>query len=243
VASVLVNGFFAWHFFKSDDIDRTPPWHPFELNSELTLESIVEDGYKFGAMPCGQVQYYKEVGDTYIQYEVEVDCESYDGHYERDLKLIDEEIVSIEEPRDSIEAIKYANESKSAWEEEIAANKYYPWNIDEIDNCYQKVNWRYFSKSLGHKIDSLELRDYVRSNGGFVMATANDWNASSGGAFMVSHSDSELYFQCFISNENFDEVGPPEWKLSIVGRIPALNQEVINNERIRQAKKDEFYRQ
>ncbi len=238
---MLINGFFAWTFFSSDDVDRSPPWHPFELNSELTLESIVKAGHKFKGMPCGQVQYFKEIGDTYIQYEVEVDCNTYNGHYESDYDLAVEEFGTL--VKDSIKNEGKSDKNEKPREEEIVSNKYYPWNIDEIKNCYQKVNWRYFSKSLGQSIDSLDLIDFIESNGGSVLTTARDWNSKKGGAFVVHHSESDLYFHCLVRKENFEKQGQPIWNLSIARRIPPLNQEVIKAERDRQQKVDKYYRQ
>jgi hypothetical protein len=48
----------------------TPSNNPFILSPNLTLKSLINDGYRFLSMPCAQVQYSKTFGDTTIQYEV-----------------------------------------------------------------------------------------------------------------------------------------------------------------------------
>jgi len=58
-----------------------PPWHPFELRSDLTLDDLVADGYRFSDMPCGMLHFSKTIGDTTIRYYVEFDCEYYKGTY------------------------------------------------------------------------------------------------------------------------------------------------------------------
>lgn len=256
VASLLINCFFISLLFEAENIDRTPPWHPFELNSELTLESIVQNGYRFSSFPCGQVQYSKEIGDTYIQYEVEVDCKSYDGHYDYEyLELVDESdsslvIVDLEldeselyKDTDSIESELNREQDYKNWQEEITNNQYYPWDLNEIKDCYQKISWRYFARSLGSEIDSLGLIEYIESNDGYVITSTNDWNTTLGGSFMVRYDKTELYFRCFIGKESNAETEEPQWSLDITSRIPQLNQKAINEQQDRRAKIQEYYKE
>jgi len=164
ITSIILNVILCYFlFFKKNKIDRTPPWHPFKLNSHLNLKSIVENGYKFDSSPCGQVQYTKQIADTIIQYEVGIDCNDYKGHYDSsnlgiDIKEEDENSLDLEE-------VILKKELKTM-EEMISENKYYPWKINEIKNCFQQIKWRVFTIDLGNKIDSLSLKKYIYNKGG-----------------------------------------------------------------------------
>lgn len=223
--SLLVNAFLIYLLLKPEQVDRTPPWHPFELNSELTLESIVEDGYRFVAMPCGQVQYLKQVGDTSIQYEVEVDCNKYVKKFRAEPEFNGEDI-----PEDTA-----TDSSKKAQgiEEVVAENKYYPWYPEEIKGCYQNINWRVFTISLGPKIDTLALRKYIEQNGGYIMESTENWNSPKGGSFMVHHFESKLYFHCTVRNENIHQSEEVNWQFRITRHIPHLDQKSIMKEKER----------
>lgn len=241
MVSIALNAILAYQLLKSDEVDRTPPWHPFKLNSELTLESVVKDGYRFASIPCGQVQYTKQIGDTIIQYEVEVDCMEYKGQYQPFTEdLPDEEIVTLNSSEE--EELK-SDKQKDTWEEERVLNKYFPWNLNEINDCYQKINWRVFTISLGTAIDSSFVRNYVQNKGGYIMESTGKWNSYSGGSFMVNYHDSNLYFFCTISNENYNDSENANWLFQIVRYIPQLDNKSIMKEKEWQKKKEKYYKQ
>ena len=236
--SIVLNGILVYLFLKEDKVDRIPFWHPFELNSELTLESIVENGYRFAFMPCGQVQYTKQIGDTIIQYEVEIDCNKYNGKYQRSTTYFEEEDVLENTPIE--EESKDAKVTKTM-EEEVAENKCYPWNRKEINDCYQNINYRVFTISLGATIDSLFIRDYVSRNGGYILSSTEKWDTKNGGSFMVSYDESGLFFYCNLKTENYYDTEEPNWQLEIVSSIPKLNQKAILQEKQWQEKKNKYF--
>lgn len=228
----------AYQVLKLDKLDRTPPWHPFILNSELTLKSIVKNGYRFESMPCGQVQYTKQLGDTIIQYEITIDCEKYEGKY-LPSKEIFEEKNNIKDMQ-NIAELNSVEKSKIL-EEEITANKFYPWKLDEIDNCYQKISWRVFNISLGKSIDSIFIRDYVHNKGGYIIESTENWNTLEGGDFMVSHNDSNLYFLCTLVYDTYENQQEKKWQFRIIRNIPHLNQKSIMKQKSWQNKRTQYY--
>jgi hypothetical protein len=223
---------------KTDDVDQHPPWHPFELNSELTLQSIVKDGYRFAGMPCGQVQYIKNMGNTTIQYEVEVDCSSYEGKYDPHESLIEEDTIPPSKYEPTSKEIAERRKKYLIWKKEMIANHYYPWNINDIKDCYQNIWARFFTLNLGETVDRNFIKSYVRENGGRILNSSDNWDLQNGGTFFVEHVESNLYFQCSIEKSHPDE---RLWELRIVRTIPKLDQKKILKEKIWKEKKAAFY--
>lgn len=219
---VFATTIFLYLICKPEKVDRRAPWHPFKLNSELTLKSIVKDGYRFNSSPCGFVQYTKELGDTIIQYEVYVDCNKYKKKYSTpflaDLKTF---------MNSNIKANLIPKKANKTIEEEITENKFYPWNINEISNCYQKINWRVFTIHLGKTLDYECIRDFVFKKNGYIINDTIKWNADGSGSFMVYHSDSYLYFYCTITNNKRNNDTENDWEFQIIRHIPSLNQKTI----------------
>jgi hypothetical protein len=238
VISIVLNAILVYFYLKEEEVDRTPFWHPFELNSELTLESIVENGYRFAFMPCGQVQYTKQIGDTIIQYEVEIDCNKYNGKYQRPTEYVEED----ESKENTLTKEKSKNTQISrTFEEEREENKYYPWKLGEISDCYQDISYRVFTISLGSSIDSSFVRNFVSKNGGYILSTTESWDTKSGGSFMVSHEESDLHFYCNLRSENYYDTEETNWQFEIVSSIPRLNQKSIIKEKNWQEKKNKYY--
>ncbi|MGD1847208.1 MAG: hypothetical protein ACFB10_17595 [Salibacteraceae bacterium] len=188
---------------RPNTVDRSPHWHPFEVNSALTLEALVEDGYRFAAAPCGQVQFIKTVGDNSIQYEVEITCP------------IEAEISSCDK----------VSEEKTL-EETIAKNPYYPFCINDIQGCKEIISWRLYHLKLGKTIDSLKIIQLVESFGGYVRSIGNGWTTATGGNVLVYYAPNELLFYCLIQKEyEVDSLGNPidsTFVFSIADRIPNL---------------------
>jgi hypothetical protein len=231
ISSAILNIALLYFLFsKSEKIDRTPYLHPFELNSNLNLKSIVKNGYKFDSMPCGQVQYTKQIADTIIQYEVEIDCDKYKGKYER---MIYSEEVGIEEVSES----NTTNTFKT-WEEEIAENKYYPWKLNEIKDCYQEINWRVYTVNFGNNLDLEKVRDFIYKKGGNVIM--ENWNQETGGNAIVYYRDNSLYFSVNISKEEFTD-NNKTWVFQIIKTIPYLNSEKKRKNTEQQKKRDKYY--
>lgn len=227
----------AYLLFEPDNVDRTPPWHPFKLNSNLTLESLVEDGYRFASMPCGQVQYTKQIGDTIIQYEIEIDCEArteqdYEGIYaiedEEDLIIIDSTATPDSTRTSDLESLQ----------PEPLENIYYPWDINEIANCYQNVRWRVFTINLGSSIDSSWVRNYIYYKGGHIIDGLGNWDTKHGGSLLVQGDYlSNLYFVCHLSEEYNDLEDETNWQFTIYRHIPFLDQNATNEEKAWRDKK------
>ncbi len=224
IVSILLNGILLYLLFRPEAIDRIPPWHPFQLNSDLTLGSIVDDGYRFASMPCGQVQYTKPLGDTIIQYEVEVDCRSYHGKHEPNFEFGGDEVIpDLNEGERTQEEIEQEKLSARNWEAAVKSNAYYPWTPNEIEGCYQNINWRVFTIVLGQTIDSLFIEDYIRSKDGVVNEHLSDWNARDGGNIVVYYPATSIYFQCSLSRDWSSEESE-QWEFRIVRTIPDLDQ-------------------
>jgi hypothetical protein len=231
ISSVILNiVLFYFLFSKSENIDRTAYWHPFELNSNLNLKSIVENGYKFSSMPCGQVQYTKQIADTIIQYEVEIDCKEYKGKYVREIYNEEVEIKEVSESNSS-------NTIKT-WEEEIAENKYYPWELNEIKDCYQEINWRIYTVNFGKNLDLEKVRDFIFKKGGNIIM--ENWNMESGGNAIVYYRDNSLYFSVNLSKEEFTD-NNKTWVFQIIKTIPYLDSEKKRKNTEQQKKRDKYY--
>jgi hypothetical protein len=66
--SIGINVFVFFKYVDLHEADSTPHWKPFEINSNVTLESLVQDGYRCVSMDCGYVYFGKSIGDTIISY-------------------------------------------------------------------------------------------------------------------------------------------------------------------------------
>ena len=231
ISSAILNIALLYFLFsKSENIDRTAYWHPFELNSNLNLKSIVKDGYKFSSMPCGQVQYTKQIADTIIQYEVEIDCKKYKGKYVREIYTEEVEIEDVFESN--------SNNTAKTWEEKIAENKYYPWELNEIKNCYQEINWRIYTVNFGKDLDLEKVRDLIYKKGGDIIM--ENWNKETGGNAIVYYRDNSLYFNVNIIKEEFTE-NNKTWVFQIIKTIPYLDSEKKRKNTEQQKKRDKYY--
>ena len=231
ISSAILNIALLYFLFsKSENIDRTAYWHPFELNSNLNLKSIVENGYKFSSMPCGQVQYTKQIADTIIQYEVQIDCKEYKGKYVREIYNEEVEIKEVSESNSS-------NTFKT-WEEEIAENKYYPWELNEIKDCYQEINWRTYTVNFGKNLDLEKVRDFIFKKGGNIIM--ENWNKDSGGNAIVYYRDNSLYFSVNLSKQEFTD-NNKTWVFQIIKTIPYLDSEKKRKNTEQQKKRDKYY--
>lgn len=231
IVSVVLNIILiCFQFSKTDDIDNSPPWHPFKLNSHLTLKSIVENGYRFGSSPCGFVQYQKQIADTIIQYEVTVDCKDYNGNYDP-LKVSSK----YNKNRKAI-----PNQKLKSREEMIAENKYYPWNPNEIESCYQSIKWRLFTINLGNEIDVVAIREYISKKGGTIISSTENWSGENGGNFMVYSNESNLYFFCSI-NKCYEFSKDKNWCLQINTSIPILDPKLKAKEKQYELKRNKYY--
>ncbi|PKH50947.1 hypothetical protein CXF68_09740 [Tenacibaculum sp. Bg11-29] len=237
ISSAILNIALLYFLFsKSENIDRTPYLHPFELNSNLNLKSIVKNGYKFASMPCGQVQYTKQIADTIIQYEVGIDCDKYEGKYEMFMFPEEEEI---EEETEGKSDLKTTYISKTL-EEEIAENKYYPWELKEIENCYQEIKWRVYTINFGKDLDLEKVRNFIYKKGGNIVN--ENWNKEKGGNAIVYYRNNSLYFNIGISKDEFSE-NNKTWVFNITRTIPYLDFEKIRKNTEQQKKRDKYYGQ
>jgi len=231
ISSAILNIVLLYFLFsKSENIDRTAYWHPFELNSNLNLRSIVSDGYKFASMPCGQVQYTKQIADTIIQYEVEIDCKKYKGKYKREFFTEEVEMEDFSESN--------SNNTVETWEEEIAKNKYYPWKLNEIKNCYQEINWRIYTVNFGENLDLEKVRDFIYEKDGNIIM--ENWNKETGGDAIVYYRDNSIYFSVNISKEEFTK-NNKTWVFKIKRTIPYLDSEKKRKNTEQQKKRDKYY--
>jgi hypothetical protein len=249
----LVVGFSVSYFYFKPKIDTSPPWHPFELNSNIDLKSLVEEGYRCYSTPCGQAQFIKIVGDTMIQYDVSsIDCNTYEGRYDPSIYELEyEEII-----QDTISSSNSDASSKSEtvltdsanhfsgleiWKERHKKNPYYPYDIEEVEDCYQGIDWRVFQISMNN-IDSIRIVDYIRKKGGFVITEYQNWNSSAGGDFLVYHDNTDLYFRCSISKDEYYTLDSTKnWTFTIVRSIPHLDQQRQKLEKQREEKRFQYY--
>ncbi|KAA3630587.1 MAG: hypothetical protein DWQ02_17875 [Bacteroidetes bacterium] len=215
LCSLVVNGLFIYSWVKKNEINRKPPWSPFELNSNITLGSLVENGYKFVGMPCGQVQYAKSFGDTTIQYEIEVDCNSYFGKYKPDTSFLESYLT----PK---------------------TNPFYPYNFKEIKKCYQGIAYRFYMLNFSDANSDQVIR-FVEKNDCILVPGTFQWDEKSNGQFIVYNPSSKLYFICRLEQEVFDEKRKNEWTLVISSQIPYLDQFRIKREKERQRKKERYF--
>lgn len=219
-----------------------PPWHPFEVRSDLTLDDLVADGYRLSDMPCGMVHFAKTLGDTTIRYWINIDCTDYSGKYiepERpDLEFIEEEIVPLDASADTISSETKQIPESNPWMLQSQEDPYWPFDADEVRGCHQHLNVRYYSFTM-ETIDSLAIRLWVEQHGGIMYS--EDWTCSIGGYFIVKHLMNNLLFDCSISRERDQEGNFLPWKFKITTDIPFLDQEHYNAYLEEEKRKDKFY--
>ena len=234
--------------YAKPKVDRTPIWHPFELNSNINLDALVANGYRCFAMPCGQPQFIKTIGDTSIRYDVSgIDCNSYEGYSNVSGFETNDEIIHLtsnnfqeKEMEVGQEDSLNTNNEKSWWNDLHEENPYYPYQKDEIKNCYQSINWRVFRINM-KEIDSLWIVDYVTQNGGMI-THYQDWDSKNGGRFLVYHLDSDIYYDCVIDkDEHFSLDEDINWYFGIVRTIPHLDQQRKIQEKLRIEKRNQYY--
>lgn len=202
------------------DIDIKPPWEPFELNSNLTLKSIVEDGYRFGAMPCGQVQFVKTIADTSIQYEVHVDCKNYSKWWNT----------------------LFTDETEALWKRKNVNDPYYPFTQNEVSACYERINWRIYRVRMS-KPNISKIRTLIEKKNCQILTDTEKWDDDIGGNFIVYNPESYLYFQCTISKRNSynnEILEDLDWEFKTISSIPYLDSEKIIFERERNLKIEQF---
>ena len=119
--SLIVNASLIFYFYSSRKQAQKPIWHPFKFATNITLESAVEDGFRFASMPCGQIQYTKTIADTTIQYEIDIDCSNTWYH-------------ALLNPNVNSDSFHYTPKEKNGkiYNGDIENNIYYPWDIIPI---------------------------------------------------------------------------------------------------------------
>ena len=199
---------------------RVPPWHPFEVRSDLRLDDLVADGYRFSDMPCGMVHFSKTIGDTTIRYGINISCETYEGRYVRDPLELSDDLEESVEPTDSAQAEAEATRSAMLWELQRLREPYWPFDPDSVRNCYQTNTWRHYWFAM-ETIDSLAIRQFVLDKGGHLFA--EHWNSTTGGEFMVENNTTNLIFTCWISPDRDEVSKNGKWQFTIVTEIPYLD--------------------
>jgi hypothetical protein len=202
---------------SKETILPNPSENPFELSSNLTLESLVKDGYRFGGMPCDQVQFVKQLGDTLIQYEIEVDCNNYG-------KLIGPS---------SIFGIKLQTNEFNL----DTSSSYYPFNSKQIKRCNNRVVWRYYEISL----DSLDIDNipaFVNRHGGIIIQGMENVKRKTEGNIIVYNFENSLYFDCLLRRKKSLQSNEKSWMLTIARTIPFLDEK----ERVKDRKRKERIR-
>lgn len=222
---------------------RVPPWHPFELRADLTLDDLVADGYRLSDMPCGMVHFAKTVGDTTIRYWVNIDCEDYSGKYVQpsltELELNQEELLAQPaDPLDSSSIDAQRSPAPDPWELQRQQDPYWPFDAEEVRQCYQHFYWRHYWFTMA-SIDSSAILRFVRQHGGLIYA--EDWNCSSGGRFSVTNLNNNLVFDCSISRDQELDGNYLPWKLTLITGIPFLDQERYEAHLEREKRKAEYY--
>ncbi|MBK8227042.1 MAG: hypothetical protein IPK70_07685 [Flavobacteriales bacterium] len=200
-----------------------PPWHPFELRSDLTLDDLVADGYRVSDMPCGMIHFAKTLGDTTIRYYVDVDCVNWSNPREArqalNPEVVEEELVEIVPSSDTgsarVSEINWVEE----WSKHSAENPYWPFDGDMVRGCHQEILWRHYWFTMD-VIDSLAVRRFVAQHEGWMYN--EQWDCEQGGVFMVGHA-SRLDFACRI-HRNFDvDSNVLPWRFEITTSIPFLD--------------------
>jgi hypothetical protein len=217
---------------------RVPPWHPFEVRSDLRLDDLVADGYRFWDMPCGMVHFSKTIGDTTIRYGINISCETYEGKYVREPLELSDYLEDSVEPSDSAAAEEEATRSAKLWELQRLREPYWPFDPDSVRNCYQTNTWRHYWFTM-ETIDSLAIRQFVENHGGFLFA--EHWNSTTGGEFMVGTTTNHLTFSCSIERDHDHEGNYLPWEFVMITKIPFLDQARYEEDLERDRRRAAFY--
>ena len=190
--SLLVSAILVFFYLSKRDKAHKPIWHPFIVEKNITLESVVEDGFSFASMPCGQIQYSKTIADTTIQYEIDIDC----SNTWYNLLLY---------PNIESDSFHYTSREKNGkiYKGSIERNKYYPWDIEQVRNCKHKANYSWYIVNLGQSIDSIKVVEFVEKNQASIESSSN-WNSEEGGSFLAYSYHTKLSFSCEIKYQNVD---------------------------------------
>lgn len=220
---------------------RVPPWHPFEVRSDLRLDDLVADGYRFSDMPCGMLHFAKTLGDTTIRYYVDIDCEDYSGKYEppvfSEMELVDEEVIPPSEADTSYVDTTTVAETDQ-WERERSEDPYWPLSTRDLRGCYQRVSWRNYWFTM-ETIDSLAIRQFVENHGGYLFA--EHWDRSAGGEFLVRNNSNELTFHCRIERHRDANGNFLPWQFVMNTHIPFLDQARYEEHLERERRRAAFY--
>ena len=187
ICGVIIVSFLAF-LFSIDEYtsSKNPPWHPFKIDSELTINSLVESGYRCESIPCGQPQFVLRKGDTLIQYDVSSVMTNYPiGFYPYD-----------------------------------TTNAFFPFGKYCLEVYLQGLNWSIYKINFD-KLDSLEIVNFIESNGGNIDQLSS-WNTKEGGKILVYYPPSKQYFYCNLDQLKKYDTGTNEnhWNLSIVRWAP-----------------------
>lgn len=245
LTSIILQCVFGLLFFScSEEKDPIPPFHPFEVRSDLTLESLVSDGYRLSGTPCGQPIFSKTIGDTTISYDLSrIDCKSYEGKHEREPLYLEEIEMSVDTAKSVQNEIEIEPQPKEPWfQKYVDANPYYPFDPDSIKNCFSDIRWRGFQMGLVN-LDSNEIISMLKSYDGTI--TESDWNTKIGGIITVYYEPLDIIFLCSIRPKEQDEIYNESeiynWFFEIRSAIPMLDHERIEEDRKRKIKIQEFY--
>lgn len=205
-----------------------PPWHPFELRSDLTLDDLVADGYRVSDMPCGMVHFSKSIGDTSIRYWINIDCETYEGKYEPEPQLLLEmnDTIEVEVIPSGTEHAETANTedgasiSPSPFSGLSMQNPYWPFDADSVRDCYQYHYYRHYWFTM-LTVDSLAIRRFVERHGGEIRH--EKWNCSAGGQLEVHYEPNNMVFQCSIAREIDHEGNFLPWEFEMITSIPFID--------------------
>lgn len=222
---------------------RVPPWEPFELRSDLTLDDLVADGYRFSDMPCGMIHFSKTIGDTTMRYWVNIDCADYSGKYlapdYSEVEWNEEEVVPpMDAPSDTSSTEPNQAPDFKRFELDRKQNPYWPFDPDSVRQCYQHLNWRHYWFTM-ETMDSLAIRQWVEQHDGFMYT--EDWNCSDGGSFVVKHLTNNLTFNVRVRRGQDKEGNFLPWEITIISDIPFLDQERYEAYQERQELMYEYY--
>ena len=242
LGAALMAGFFlvAPHFRSRTPV--VPPWHPFELRCDLTLDDLVADGYRVSDMPCGMVHFSKSVGDTTIRYWINIQCETYEGKYEpQELVFLEsdesEVIPSLDQVPDT-SRVEQSTNPVNFWGEEAALDPYWPFDADGVRKCYQHHYWRHYWFTMA-AIDSMSIRRFVERHGGDIIF--EQWNCTVGGQLVVHYSPSNLTFVCKLGHEQDQHGQYLPWEFEMITSIPFIDHTRYEEHLKRERKRAVFY--
>ncbi|MBK9148823.1 MAG: hypothetical protein IPM12_13525 [Flavobacteriales bacterium] len=219
-----------------------PPWHPFDLRCDLTLDDLVADGYRVSDMPCGMVHFSKSVGDTTIRYFINIQCETYEGKYESQelifLESDESEVIPSFDQVPDTSRVENSTYEANYWGEEAALNPYWPFDADSVRKCYQHHYWRHYWFTMA-AIDSMAIRSFVKQHGGDIIC--EQWNCSKGGQLVVHYAPNQLTFICTIGQEQDQEGRLLPWEFEMITSIPFIDHTRSEEHSKRERKRSAYY--